>query len=583
MAATDLHPATGTASVTLPARGGAILTREDSRIIWLLLAAAFVAILNETTMGVAIPHLIVDLGITAVAAQWLTTAFMLTMAVIIPITGFLLRRFTTRAMFISAMSLFSAGTLIAIVAPGFEVLLVARVVQASGTAIMMPLLMTTLMTIVPPHSRGRMMGRVSIVMSLAPAIGPTLSGFLLETVGWRWIFGIVLPIALVSLAIGARWIHNLGETTRAPIDILSVILSAFGFGGLVYGLSQIGGAGSHGTGPDAAAADAVSTLTLIISLTIGVIALGLFVWRQIRLQRTDDALLDLRVFRSANFSLSIGQMAILSIAFFGAITVLPLYLQQVLGVSALETGLVVLPGALAMGLAGPLIGRVYDRWGTRVLLVPGAFIAVAMLWFYTTIDEFTSVWVIAVAQTVLSIGLALSFTPLFTASLGSLEPRFYSYGSAVVGTIQQVAGAAGIALLITVMSGGHGERRGIRSRSDRRRRRRAPARRSSSPRSSRCRCWSAPSSSASRPTRSAKRPSRTEVSARSAPPSPGVRTYARLIPGRTVAAEGGSFHDHHAACAREPRARRRDVRLRPPRRRIRVQPHAGPGGQPRGA
>ncbi|MET0811897.1 MAG: MDR family MFS transporter [Microbacterium sp.] len=447
MAATDIHPATG--NVTVPS--AQILRPEESRIIWLLLGAAFVAILNETTMGVAIPHLIGDLGITAVAAQWLTTAFMLTMAVIIPITGFLLRRFTTRQMFIAAMSLFSAGTLIAVVAPGFEVLLVARVVQASGTAILMPLLMTTIMTIVPSHARGRMMGRVSIVMSLAPAIGPTLSGFLLETAGWRWIFGVVLPIALVALAVGARWIHNLGETTKAPIDVLSIVLSAFGFGGLVFGLSQIGG-GGHGTGADAAAADAMSTLTLVVSLSVGVIALGLFIWRQVILQKEDDALLDLRVFRSVNFSLSIGQMTILSMAFFGAITVLPLYMQQVLEVSALETGLVVLPGSLAMGLAGPFIGRIYDRWGTRVLLIPGSFITVGMLWFYTTLDQFTPVWVIAVAQTVLSIGLALSFTPLFTASLGSLEPKFYSYGSAVLGTIQQVAGAAGIALLITIMS-----------------------------------------------------------------------------------------------------------------------------------
>ncbi|MET0734775.1 MAG: MDR family MFS transporter [Microbacterium sp.] len=454
MAATDTSAGTGssTDSLRIPAPSGPVLRPEDSRIIWLLLGAAFVAILNETTMGVAIPHLIDDLGITALAAQWLTTAFMLTMAVVIPITGFLLRRFTTRQMFIAAMSLFSAGTLIAFLAPGFPVLLIARVVQASGTAILMPLLMTTIMTLVPPYARGRMMGRVSIVMSLAPAIGPTMAGLLLDTVGWRWIFGIVLPIAIAALAVGARWVHNLGETTRAPIDVLSVILSALGFGGLVYGLSQIGAAGTHGTGADAAAADALSTVSLVVSLSVGVIALGLFVWRQLILQKADDALLDLRVFRSTNFSLSIGQMTILSLAFFGALTVLPLYMQQVLGVSALETGLVILPGSLAMGLAGPWIGRIYDRWGTRILLVPGSFITVGMLWFYTTLTATTPVWVIAVAQTILSIGLARSFTPLFTASLGSLAPKFYSYGSAVVGTVQQVAGAAGIALLITTMT-----------------------------------------------------------------------------------------------------------------------------------
>lgn len=453
MAAIETTPGTGSIPAAPPTAAPAAptLRPEESRVIWLLLAAAFVAILNETTMGVAIPHLITDLGITALAAQWLTTAFMLTMAVVIPITGFLLRRFTTRAMFVAAMGLFSTGTLIAFLAPGFPVLLIARVVQASGTAIMMPLLMTTLMTVVPAAIRGRMMGRVSVVISLAPAIGPTVAGAMLNNFEWRWIFGLVLPIALVALVVGARWIHNLGETTRAPIDVLSVILSAFGFGGIVFGLSQLG-AGGHGDGAAAAAATATSTTTLIIALSVGVVALGLFGWRQVLLQRKDDALLDLRVFRSANFSLSIAQMAIMSMAFFGAITVVPLYVQNVLQVDALVTGLIVLPGALAMGLLGPVIGRIYDRWGTTVLLVPGAVITSALLWFYTTFTTDTPVLVIAVAQTALSIGLAMSFTPLFTASLGSLQPRFYSYGSAIVGTVQQVAGAAGIALMFGVMA-----------------------------------------------------------------------------------------------------------------------------------
>lgn len=451
MAAVAPSPTADTTPGTAPGTAPTVVSPEANRVIWLLLIAAFVAILNETTMGVAIPHLIDDFGITAVQAQWLTTAFMLTMAVVIPVTGFLLRRFTTRTVFTAAMSLFSLGTLIALLAPGFPVLLAARVVQASGTAIMMPLLMTTLMTVVPAHLRGRMMGRVSIVMSLAPAIGPTMSGFLLDTLNWRWIFGIVLPIALVSLAIGVRWIHNLGTTRRAPLDILSVVLSAFGFGGLVFGLSQIGG-GGHGSGEAAEAAQASSSVALVVALSVGVVALSLFVWRQIVLQRADEALMDLRVFRSRNFTFSVAQLGIMSMAFFGTITLLPLYMQNVLGLSALESGLVVLPGSLAMGIAGPFIGRIYDRWGTRVLLVPGAVLVIGILWTFTTLTETTSVWFLLALQTVLSLGLALSFTPLFTASLGSLEPKFYSYGSAVVSTVQQVAGAAGVALLITVMA-----------------------------------------------------------------------------------------------------------------------------------
>lgn len=441
-----------TATDTAATRTQADATAGQGRVIWLLLAAAFVAILNETTMGVAIPHLIDDLGITAVDAQWLTTAFMLTMGVVIPVTGFLLRRFTTRQMFIAAMTLFSAGTAIAVVAPGFPMLLAARVVQASGTAIMMPLLMTTIMTLVPAASRGRMMGRVSLVIALAPAIGPTMSGILLDTLGWRWIFGIVLPIALVALFVGARWMVNVGERTHAPIDVPSVITSALGFGGLVYGLSQIGG-GGHGGGGESASTETGSSTVMIVSLVVAVISLTLFVWRQLRLQRNDNALLDLRVFRSGNFSLAIAHITLLSAAFFGVITLLPLYMQTVLGISSLETGLAVLPGALLMGLAGPIIGRIYDARGPRLLLIPGTILAIAVLWMFSMLGENTPLWLIVVAQTFLSLGLAMSFTPLMTAGMGSLPPHLYSYGSAILSTIQQVAGAAGVAVLITTMSG----------------------------------------------------------------------------------------------------------------------------------
>ena len=430
---------TGSTPVAPSAAG--IIPPKDMAVIWVLLTAAFVAILNETTMGMAIPHLIVDLGITPIAAQWVRSAFMLTMAVVIPITGFLLRRFTTRQMFLGAIALFSAGTLLAALAPGFEALLTARVVQASGTAVMMPLLMTTIMNLVPASSRGRMMGRVSIVMSLAPAIGPTMSGFLLDHFGWRAIFVVVLPIALIAMFIGWRWLTNVGETMRAPIDLVSVVLSAFGFGGLVFGLSQIGGLGKG-----------ASWAPMAIALAVGLVGLALFLWRQVRLQRDDDALLDLRVFASKDFSLSMIQMFLLSLAFFGSITVIPLFLQDALQLKALDAGLVVLPGALAMGLLGPLIGRIYDSHGTRILLIPGSILAASMLWLFTTLSVDSSIWLVLVAQTLLSVGLALSFTPLFTASLASLKPKFYSYGSAVIGTIQQVAGAAGIAVMVAVFT-----------------------------------------------------------------------------------------------------------------------------------
>lgn len=418
-----------------------MIAPSDMRVIWLLLVAAFVAILNETTMGIAIPHLNTDLGIPPELGQWLTSAFMLTMAIVIPTTGFLLQRFTTRQIFIAAMTSFSIGTLVALVAPGFEVLLAGRVIQAGGTGIMMPLLMTTIMNVVPPRSRGRMMGRVGLVISLAPAIGPTLAGAVLDAFHWRVLFAIVLPIAVIALAMGAKWMTNLGETKKAPLDVLSVVLSAFGFGGIVYGLSQFGGEAESG-----------GATIGVISLAVGAVSLGLFVWRQLVLQRVDDALLDLRVFRSGNFTIGVIVMGILALSMFGTLVLLPQYLQNVAGLDALEAGLMLLPGSILMGLLGPLMGRVYDARGTRTLLIPGTIMVSAALFFYSTVGEHTAWWMIMAAQTILSVGLAMSFTPLFSASLGSLQRHLYSHGSAALNTIQQVAGAAGVALLTVTYS-----------------------------------------------------------------------------------------------------------------------------------
>ncbi|TFD62123.1 DHA2 family efflux MFS transporter permease subunit [Cryobacterium suzukii] len=410
--------------------------KRNQLVIRVLLVSAFVVILNETIMGVALPHLMNDLNITATAAQWLTTAFMLTMAVVIPITGFLIQRFNTRPIFIAAMTLFSTGTLVAALAPGFEVLLIGRIVQATGTAIMMPLLMTTVMTLVAPASRGKTMGNISIVISVAPAIGPTISGIILSVLDWRWMFIIVLPIAIGALILGASRIQNVTTPRTVPLDVLSVILSAFGFGGFVYGLSNLGAAATAGWLP----------------LGIGVFALLLFVLRQLQLQRTDQALLDLRVFTSRTFTLSISMLGISMIALFGTIILLPLYMQNVLGMTALATGLLLLPGGLTMGLLAPFVGRIYDRRGPTILLVPGSIIVSAAFWTMTMMGQSTEPWMLMVAHIGMSVGLSMLFTPLFTSGLGSLSPNLYSHGSAVVGTIQQLAGAVGTALFIAVMT-----------------------------------------------------------------------------------------------------------------------------------
>src|SRR5690606_6456052 len=275
------------------------LSRRDWRTILVLLVAAFVVILNETIMNVALPSLMVELGVSATTVQWLSTAFLLTMAVVIPMTGFILQRFTTRFVFVLAMGLFSLGTLVAGLAPGFWPLLAGRVVQASGTAIMMPLLMTTILRLVPTRMRGRVLGTVSIVISVAPALGPTVSGVILQVLSWRYMFLLVLPIALVATVIGARLLERGGEVRRSSIDLLSLLLAAIGFGGFVYGVSVAG-----------EAPGALGRPEVMAPIVVGGMSLIAFAVRQLRLQRKDDPLLDLRVFGFPMFSLSVGLFVI---------------------------------------------------------------------------------------------------------------------------------------------------------------------------------------------------------------------------------------------------------------------------------
>jgi len=402
------------------------------RAIALLMASAFTVILNETTMGVALPLIMQDLGITATVGQWLTTAFLLTMAVVIPATGFLINRLGTRWAYLAAMTLFSTGTLIALLSPSFGFLVTGRVVQATGTAIMMPLLMTTIMTIVPPHLRGRIMGNITLVIALAPAMGPTVSGVIADALGWRYVFGIVLPIAVAALVAGVLWIRDVSEKDHHPLDPLSLLLALIAFGGVVWGLSELG-----------ESARGEVAINPWLPLSLGVLVLGVFVWRQLARQRTDSALLDLRTFRSGNFSLSIGIMAIAMLAMLGTMVMLPLVLQD---------ALVILPGGLAMGLSGPLVGRLYDKHGPRPLMVPGLIAVVAGTATLAFINPAMPWYVIVIAQFLLMLGLSFTFTPLFSAAMGELAPHLFSHGSATINTVQQVAGAAGTALFVALLT-----------------------------------------------------------------------------------------------------------------------------------
>lgn len=398
-------------------------------------------VLNETVMGVALPPLMREFGVTASAGQWLTTVYMLVMAVLIPMSGFLLQRFTPRTIFVAALGLFTLGTATAAFASAFGLLVVARVAQAAGTAVIMPLLSTTILTRIPEGRRGRMMGLIAIVMSAAPALGPTFSGMLITAFGWRSVFVAVLPIAVVVLVVGGLLIGR-GESGRAvKFDVLSALLSVVAFGGLVYGLGSLGQAVDGGVPVPPAA-----------PIAAGLIGLALFVWRQLVLQRRGAAFLDLRPFRERPFWVGIVLISVVMLSMFGSLILLPIYMQNVLGLSPLTTGLVVLPGGLLMGLAAPFVGAMFDKVGARPLVIPGAVVVTIALLLLTQLGVSSPVWLVVVAMIVLNLGIALMMTPLMTSSLGALPPELYSHGSAIFSTVQQLAGAVGTAMFVTLMS-----------------------------------------------------------------------------------------------------------------------------------
>ena len=414
------------------------LSKQNFTTIAVLIVSSFVVILNETIMNVALPVLMVEFNVTADAIQWLSTIFMLTMAVVIPMTGFLLQRLSIRNVFVLAMGLFTLGTLLAALAPGLGVLLLARVIQASGTAIMMPLLMTTILHLVPAERRGVLMGNVSIVISVAPAIGPTLSGLILQFLSWRFMFIVIIPIAVAALLIGTPRLSKDVDGASAPLSIPSLILAIPGFGGLVYGLSGL----SAGITP------------LNLGILVGaVLCLVAFVFLQLNLQKEDKALLDLRPLNYKDFTLSLVLMMFSMISLFGVIILLPMFFTSVLGIETLTTGLIMLPGGLLMGILAPMVGKLYDKVGARPLIVPGALVLlVSLLGYAMILNANTPIWLLVVMHLVMSLGLAFIFTPAFTTALNPLPHSLHSHGSALLSTLQQLAGAMGTALLVGVVA-----------------------------------------------------------------------------------------------------------------------------------
>ncbi|MEE3606827.1 MDR family MFS transporter [Bacillus altitudinis] len=407
-----------------------------SVIVGIFLVGAFVAILNQTLLIPAIPHIMEEFNIDVSKGQWLTTAFMLTNGILIPITAFLIEKFSSRSLVLTALSIFTAGTILASFATNFPVLLAARIVQAAGAGILMPLMQTIFLTIFPKEKRGQAMGMVGLVISFAPALGPTLGGWIVDSFSWKFLFYIVLPIGIIDLILAFFLMKNVTQQRDTRIDVLSVILSSFGFGGLLYGFSSVG---TYGW----------TSATVLISLIVGAVSLFFFILRQSNLKRP---MLEFGVFKFAIFSLTTFLGMLVFALLIGTETILPLYTQNVRGLSALDTGLILLPGALFMGFLSPIIGRIFDKVGGKGLALGGFTILAVTSLPFMMLSLDSSITLITVAYTLRLIGVGMIMMPLTTAGINSLPPHLIPHGTAMNNTMRQMGGSIGTAVLVSIMS-----------------------------------------------------------------------------------------------------------------------------------
>ncbi|SHG19527.1 DHA2 family efflux MFS transporter permease subunit [Ornithinibacillus halophilus] len=405
-------------------------------IVAVLLPGAFLAILNQTLLAPAIPVFMDSFNITENIAQWVMTIFMLVNGIMIPITAFLIETFTTRRLFLFAMSLFALGTAVCAISLNFPMLMTGRVIQAAGAGIMMPLMMTVFMLIFPIEKRGTAMGTVGLVIGFAPAIGPTLSGWLLEHFQWQSLFYVVFPLTIIDIIIAYFVMKNVTKRTYPKVDILSIILSTLGFGGLLYGFSSAGNLGW-------------SNPVVLLSIVIGIATLTIFIKRQFKLEQP---ILEFRVFQNRIFTLMtiIGMVAFLGLI--SAETILPIYMQTMAGYSPLETGLVLLPGALLMGFMSPINGRIFDRYGARVLVITGLSLLTVTSFLYTQLTASTSLTYLTVVFAIRMFGISMVMMPSTTAGLNQLPNRLIAHGTAMNNTMRQVSASIGTGILVTIMT-----------------------------------------------------------------------------------------------------------------------------------
>ena len=400
-----------------------------------LVIGTFNAILNSSIVNVAIPKMMTVFGVSTTQIQWVVTAYMLTMGSVIPLTGYLADRFGTKKLYIWSVVIFTIGSACCGVAWSSSTMVFSRVIQGLGAGMIMPISMAMVFQMFPVRERGTAIGVFGIATMAAPAIGPTLSGYIVEFMNWRLIFTINIPLGILAVLLA---IFLLREGQTRPVgkfDIPGFLTSTLGLVSVLYILGE-------GTSLD------WGDFKNVFITMFGVFSLIVFVIIQLT---REDPLLDLRIFRYGAFSLSIIISSVLNIALFGGIFLIPLYLQNLQSLSAMQTGLILLPAAMASGVMMPISGKLFDLFGSKIVVIPGLILVVWASYGLTKIDLDTSISTITWLMIWRGFGMGLSMMPSQTVGMNVIPPHLIAQASAVSNVVRQVAAAMGLTLLTTVM------------------------------------------------------------------------------------------------------------------------------------
>lgn len=414
-----------------------IITEKKRTLIFINIVISCIAgSMLATALSTALPPIVNDLHITINTGQWLTSGYSLAMAIMMPLTAFLITRFPTRKLYCTAILMFLIGLFICIFSFNFPMMMVGRIIQAAGNGMLTSMAQVIVLSIFPPEKKGNAMGWYGLSVGAAPIIAPTLAGLVVDHFGWRMIFVASFVIMMVSLIYALYVFDNVLNTVKKNFDLVSFIMSAFAFGGITLAIGNIGIYGLY-------------SIPVLFALVMGIVAAILFIYRQLHL---DTPFLDIRILCIKEYAIAVIGSMLLYLIMMGSSILMPLYVQTTLGLSATLAGLITLPGSLVTAIISPFAGKIYDKVGMKVLFIAGAICLTLSNFAMAILTLDMSVWISSGFNVIRSVAVGFLMMPLVTWGTAHVDAAKTADATALLTSLRTIAGAIGCSAFIAIMT-----------------------------------------------------------------------------------------------------------------------------------